>query len=75
MPLFEFTCHHCQAQFEELISSRASEPPVHCPQCGSAEVQKQMSTFASRVGHLTAAGDEPATCPTGTCCLNGSCGL
>lgn len=43
MPLFDYTCKGCQHTFEHL--TRAGHEPV-CPQCGSADVEKQMSMFS-----------------------------
>lgn len=48
MPIFEFVCRECGAPFEELLRSSNSIEDVICPSCGSDQVQKQISTFASR---------------------------
>lgn len=40
MPLYDFVCPACGAQFEELAFG--DETPA-CPQCGHAETQRQMS--------------------------------
>lgn len=40
MPLFDFVCKTCGSSFELLV--RGSSVPV-CPECGSAELQKQVS--------------------------------
>lgn len=49
MPIFEFICHECGTPFEELLRSANSLEEVICPACGSDQVKKQISTFASRV--------------------------
>ena len=49
MPIFEFVCTTCENPFEELVFSASAVDGVNCPACGSDEVQKQISTFASRV--------------------------
>ncbi|MBN1303915.1 MAG: zinc ribbon domain-containing protein [Anaerolineales bacterium] len=47
MPLYEYQCNACHQSFEELvISSRAEE--VHCPYCKSTEVNKKISSFATK---------------------------
>lgn len=47
MPIYEFACSQCGRAFEELVSiSKINE--VVCPQCGSGQVKKKMSTFASK---------------------------
>lgn len=48
MPLFEFTCTTCNQPFEELLRSASATSEVTCPACGSPDVKKRLSTFASR---------------------------
>jgi putative FmdB family regulatory protein len=49
MPIFEFVCKDCGQPFEDLIFGTDIKGVV-CPVCGSDQVQKQMSTFASKIG-------------------------
>jgi putative FmdB family regulatory protein len=46
VPIYEFVCESCGHRFEELVGShvgrRADE--VACPECGSAKVERQLST-------------------------------
>ena len=49
MPIFEYVCEDCEAPFEELVFSTNGAPDVACPDCGSVQVEKQISTFASRI--------------------------
>jgi putative FmdB family regulatory protein len=44
MPLFDFHCKKCDSDFELLM--RGSDIPV-CPECGSEEVEKQVSMPAA----------------------------
>ncbi|MBI4532209.1 MAG: zinc ribbon domain-containing protein, partial [Candidatus Latescibacteria bacterium] len=37
MPIYEYTCHICDGDFEELIRRPADEAEVTCPSCGSSE--------------------------------------
>ncbi|MCE5321720.1 zinc ribbon domain-containing protein [bacterium] len=71
MPIYEYECKSCGKCFERLISmSRANE--VECPACGSAEVKRLMSLFASRVaGGSSSHSSSCAGCASGNC---GSCG-
>jgi putative FmdB family regulatory protein len=48
MPIFEFECSSCSQQFEELVMSQEAESQVVCPECGSEDNRKLISTFASR---------------------------
>ena len=62
MPIFEFVCNTCEEPFEELVFSTSAVDGVVCPSCGSKEVDKQISTFASRVagGSSFSLGSSPA---------------
>jgi len=75
MPLFEFTCDHCSTTFEELVASAQFTLALSCPACGSTTIRKRVSTFASRVGHVSLVADPTPSCASGTCCLNGNCNL
>ncbi len=44
MPLYEYACQACHADFELLI--RGADEPV-CPTCGSRELAKQFSVPAA----------------------------
>ena len=44
MPIYEYVCMECESHFEELV--RNGEEP-DCPDCGSANVRKQFSVFAT----------------------------
>jgi len=46
MPLFEFLCQSCEAEFELLVGVR--ETPV-CPECQSRKLDKLMSAASGRV--------------------------
>ena len=47
MPLFEYTCRDCGERFEELRSAKDQGPAPACPTCGSAEVARLLSAFAT----------------------------
>lgn len=63
MPIYEFDCKDCGAQFEELVKTYAAEKDVLCPACGKAHVTKRYSAFAAVSGG--AAPDPYACSPTG----------
>lgn len=48
MPMFEFACVECSHSFEELLRSADAVSGLTCPKCGSPNVRKKLSTFASR---------------------------
>ncbi|MDO5673327.1 MAG: zinc ribbon domain-containing protein [bacterium] len=47
MPLYEYRCRSCGADFEHLTTSISQQHSVHCPRCGGKEVQKQISASSS----------------------------
>ena len=44
VPIYEYACMECESHFDELV--RSSEQAVTCPECGAANVLKQLSSFA-----------------------------
>jgi putative FmdB family regulatory protein len=68
MPLFEFVCADCSRPFEELVRSASAVSEVTCPTCGSSQVNKKISTFASRLsggGSFSLGANSAALCSTG----------
>ncbi len=45
MPLHEFHCQECGADFELLLKEKDTD--LKCPQCCSSNIEKKMSTFGS----------------------------
>ncbi len=62
MPIFEYKCQACDADFEELVLSEAAAKQVACPRCGGRRVERRPSVFAARV-----APDRPAAGPRPNC--------
>ena len=76
MPLYEYSCRDCEAEFELLI--RGSEQPA-CPQCASRRLDKLLSVPAA---HSTGSQELPVCRPLprgGGCglpqCGQGACGM
>ncbi len=44
MPIYEFSCTKCGKHFEALVSSPAAAKDEKCPQCGSSEIKKTISS-------------------------------
>ena len=69
MPIFEFVCSECQLPFEELVFGNKVDDVV-CPSCGSEQVLKKMSTFASKIGSdgasFSLGASSAASCSTGS---------
>ena len=67
MPIYEYACMECESHFEELV--RRAEQAVLCPECGAADVLKQMSSFA-----VAGVSSQPRPSGGGGGCCGGSCG-
>lgn len=69
MPIYEFICHQCGVEFEELVRSANSIEGVLCPECHSEQVAKKISLFAapSAGGKATSfwGGSTSSSCNTG----------
>ncbi len=76
MPLFLYTCKKCGTSSEILVRSDKEKP--ECPECGSRQMEKQLSLFAAVSGsstpELPCAGGA-CSLPYGGGCPGGSCPL
>jgi putative FmdB family regulatory protein len=50
MPIYEYTCRSCGADFEHWHASIKDLTAPACPECGFAEVQRRFSVPAIRMG-------------------------
>ena len=50
MPIREFYCPACETVFEELLRSADETERAACPSCGSKDVSRKISVFATRAG-------------------------
>ena len=66
MPIYEYACMGCESHFEELV--RNEQQAVACPECGDANVLKQLSSFA-----VAGVSSQPKSGGGGGCC-GGGCG-
>lgn len=73
MPVFEYKCEDCGAEFEELLLSRAEQFSVTCKSCASGNVTKLLSGAA--VLHSQKGGCTSGACDwDGESCSAGECG-
>jgi len=47
VPIYEYRCQSCGRRFEILQRMGAGSAGLTCPACGRAELEKELSTFAS----------------------------
>jgi len=44
VPIYEYRCQRCDADFERLV--RSPNERVKCPECAGRRVRRKLSTFA-----------------------------
>jgi putative FmdB family regulatory protein len=49
MPIYEYRCKDCETVFETFVSSISDADKVVCKKCGKKNVEKQISSFSSRL--------------------------
>jgi putative FmdB family regulatory protein len=63
MPIYEYACRGCGEEFETLVRGAAAP---ECPSCGSTDLEKKLSVFAT-AGASGEAASLAAPGPCGTC--------
>ena len=72
MPIYEYKCEQCEAEFEELVFGDGVPP---CPKCASEKTHKLMSCCRYANASGEASGPAAAGGGGGGCagCSGGSC--
>ena len=72
MPIYEYKCKKCGAEFEALV--RNNQTP-ECPECKTTDVDKRMSATASGAAtkHDTPCGGDCGGARAHTCGCGGAC--
>jgi putative FmdB family regulatory protein len=65
MPIYEYRCQACGAEFEEISLSATSADGVACRACASRRVTRLLSAFAVHAG--AESPTIPAAGPCGAC--------
>ena len=47
MPIYEYKCDDCGKHYEQLRRMADADRDVECPECRSARVRRQLSSFAT----------------------------
>ncbi len=81
MPLYEFHCKKC-GKDSEVLAASSNWKGTKCPKCGSEQLVKKLSVFATTAASNDACGggacDMASACPSagpGGCCGGGMCGM
>ena len=69
MPIYEYACQECLAEFELMRSMKEADAPIECTQCQSQNTKRKLSLFNASSGGRVIAGTG------GSCngCAGGSC--
>jgi len=73
MPIYEYRCKECSRVFELLVRGAEGEGP-ECPECGSGELKRLFSLFASRSEGSATGGPAAMMRQGGGGCGGGGCG-
>ena len=47
MPIYEYTCQDCGAEFERFVRSMATQGEITCPSWGGTHTKKDWSLFGT----------------------------
>lgn len=77
MPIYEYICLDCGAQFDALRSMKDADAPLACQQCQGENTARQLSVFfAQSEGRVVAGGNTGgagcASCASRTCATCGN---
>jgi putative FmdB family regulatory protein len=71
MPIYEYTCDECGAEFEKIV--RRSSEEIACPKCESLGVARRASTFAFKSGSGRFVSSSAKTSACAGCQPSGGC--
>jgi len=55
MPLYEYQCNECGAEFEKMMRFSEANQRPYCPSCQSQDTRKKIYTIASQGNSLSGA--------------------
>jgi len=72
MPIYEYCCADCHAEFTKLRSMSAADAPLECQTCHSDHVQRKLS----RIAAVRKSGEAGGSGSSGGCsgCSSKNCG-
>ena len=65
MPIYEYRCEACGKVFEDLTMSAGDDEETACPECGSPEIKRLVSSFSSAGGSSGGADGAAHSCGPG----------
>jgi putative FmdB family regulatory protein len=71
MPIYEYVCEDCKAQFEKIVINKQQE--ISCPKCASKKATIQLSVFAAAAGSGGSSAPSGGSSSGGGGCCGGGC--
>jgi len=70
MPIYEYVCHDCGAQYEVVRPIKDADAPINCKKCESTNTARGISVFFAQSGGKVLAGSSTgcAGCSSTTGC-------
>ncbi len=65
MPIYEYHCKACNADFEKLVFGQ--NPEVACEKCGSTKTEKRLSRFGMGKSSGSSSSDSSGSSSCGGC--------
>lgn len=72
MPIYEYICEDCQAEFEKIVINKQQE--ITCPKCAGTRNKIQLSVFATANGAGGSSKGPSFSGGGGGGCCGGGCG-
>lgn len=73
MPIYEYHCQNCQADFELMRSMQDADVETACTNCQGTDVKRKLSLFnAASSGRVITGSGGCSGCSGGTCSTCGS---
>lgn len=70
MPIYEYACEDCGAQFEVIRPMKDADAPIGCTKCQGQRTGRMLSVFYAQSGGRSIAGTGGSACSS---CSGGSC--
>lgn len=61
MPMYEYRCESCGDTYEKLRRMEDADHDLKCPSCGSTDVLRQVSAFATSLSTDSGAACGPSS--------------
>jgi putative FmdB family regulatory protein len=69
MPIYEYKCDDCGRHYEQLRRMSDADAGLECPDCRSARVNRQLSSFATHSSTSSRTQLPMAGCGKQNCCM------